>query len=366
MPPQTRKTPLAPDTQQTPLPIDTSEALDPVDDPLPGDEDEDHPEPQSPNLAETLTLINKELRQRGHHSGAKVNPPDTFDGSDARKLNNFILMCTLYFRSQSTHYDDASKVTFALSYLRGLALDYFEPLLLDPDNEPEWLEDWSTFVDKLRTQFGPIDPAADAEDALDHLRMKDNQHIVKYNVEFNRLAIKTGWDNNVLRHRYYTGLAERIKDQMGHVGKPSSFDELKKLAHSIDSRHWERQREKSRSDKPTPAKSDNSAQKTTTSHSNHNHHAKQKAQPSTSDANKSKSTTPATTTNSAKSAISDKLKDGKLTSQERQRRMDNDLCMYCGGVGHKAHECKKSSSSAAKAKGRAAQTTEAAPAQGKA
>jgi hypothetical protein len=53
--------------------------------------------------------------------------------------------------------------------------------------------------------------------------------------------------------------------------------------------------------------------------------------------------------------LGDKLgKDGKLTAAERARRFANNLCLFCGGMGHTARECPKSSSSAAKAKGRAA------------
>ena len=61
-------------------------------------------------------------------------------------------------------------------------------------------------------------------------------------------------------------------------------------------------------------------------------------------------------TSSNSASISDKLgKDGKLTLQEHQRRFDNNLCMFCGGVGHTAKDCNKASSSAAKAKACAAQ-----------
>ena len=45
--------------------------------------------------------------------------------------------------------------------------------------------------------------------------------------------------------------------------------------------------------------------------------------------------------------------------------MTDNLCMYCGGVGHKASDCNKASFSAMKAKGHAAKvetpTTPAAP-----
>ena len=326
----------------------------------------------TPNLAQAIMLMTQELRRRENGPRkAKAKEPDTFDGSDPRKLNNFILLCNLYFRNNSSYDEDETKVTFALSYLRGTALEYFEPAILDTDDMPLWMDNWSAFVRTLRVQFGPIDPTADAEDGIDNLRMHDNQRIVKYNVEFNRLAVRTGWDDSVLRYRYYSGLAERIKDIMGQQGKPATLEAMKTLAHSIDSCHWERLREKSRSNrnnKSDTAKSDNhksddkgknasssssgsNNKKTGNSHSHsnsdnhgHTHNHGQKSGKSAS----------SSSGNSA--SISDKLgKDGKLTQQERQRRFDNNLCMFCGGVGHTAKDCPKSTSSAAKAKGRAAQ-----------
>ena len=43
-------------------------------------------------------------------------------------------------------------------------------------------------------------------------------------------------------------------------------------------------------------------------------------------------------------------KDGKLTPQERQRRLDNSLCLFCGKIGHMAKECPKSTAIAARAR----------------
>ena len=151
------------------------------------------------SLTEAIMLMTKELRHREKPSSkAKAKEPDTFDGSDPKKLNNFIILCNLYFRSNPVYSDDSAKVNFALSYLRGLALEYFEPSILDEDELPAWMDNWSAFTRTLRTQFGPIDPTADAKDGIDNMKMQDNQRIIKYNVEFNRLAIRTGWDDSVL------------------------------------------------------------------------------------------------------------------------------------------------------------------------
>ena len=94
----------------------------------------------------------------------------------------------------------------------------------------------------------------------------------------NRLAIRTGWDDSVLRHRYYSGLAEHIKDIMGQQGQPATLEQMKQLAHSIDSRHWEHLREKSRagrnksnhSDKPDNKNKPDDKGKTPASNNNNN------------------------------------------------------------------------------------------------
>src|SRR5271169_2943761 len=315
----------------------------------------------SPNLAEALMLITHELRRREatpRATSSKVKEPDTFDGSEPKKLSNFILLCKLYFRNNPAYTDDSSKVTFALTHLRGTALDYFEPLLSAEDPAP-WEEDWPEFVRMLRTQFGPIDPTADAEDNIDNLKMKDNQRILKYNVEFNRLAVQTGWDDSVLRHHYYSGLAERIKDVMGQVGKPSTLEEMRTVAHSIDARHWEHAREKSRSnpDKANTNTSSNKSDKKPSSGNNSGSNNKSsnnqsKDSSSSSNNNGNKNEKPKSSAN----PLTDKLgKDGKLTPQERQRRFDNNLCMFCGGMGHTANACPKSTSAASKAKAGSAQ-----------
>ena len=188
---------------------------------------------------------------------AKAKEPDTFDGSEPQKLNNFILLCDLFFCSNPIYSNDSNKVTFMLSYLRGTALEFFEPSLLDSDEIPDWLDDWPNFVQTLCTQFGPIDPTADAEDGIDNLKMHDNQHIVKYNIEFNCLTICTSWDEGVLWHRYYSRLTECIKDIMGQQGKPLTLAKMKTLVHHIDSHHWECLHKKSHAGKNKSDNNDN-------------------------------------------------------------------------------------------------------------
>ena len=108
----------------------------PPEDPLQEEQDPKEP-PQAetlnnlaPNLAEAIMLMTEQL----HHCDppiqkAKAKEPDTFDGSEPQKLNNFILLCDLFFHSNPIYSNDSNKVTFALSYLQGTALEFFEPSL---------------------------------------------------------------------------------------------------------------------------------------------------------------------------------------------------------------------------------------------
>jgi hypothetical protein len=69
-------------------------------------------------------LMTQELhRRKTPGRKAKVKEPNTFDGSYPKKLNNFILLCNLFFCNSPAYSDDKHKVTFALSYLHGTALE---------------------------------------------------------------------------------------------------------------------------------------------------------------------------------------------------------------------------------------------------
>ena len=219
----------------------------------------------------------KHREQPKSSTKTKAREPDTFDGSDTQKLNGFILQCNLYFRNNPAYASDEAKVTFALSYLRGLAMEYFEPAILEAGSYEPWMDNWKAFVEVLKTEFGPFDPTSDAASALEHLKMSENQRIVKYNVEFKRLSIRSHWDSMALKHRYYSGLAERIKGVMASRGKPQTLEALRELAQDIDTRYWERIREKPKNDKNPPKTSDKSDKRPTHNHQGHNHnHSKTK------------------------------------------------------------------------------------------
>ena len=145
-----------------------------------------------------MLLTQSLLSPKKSTAQTKVREPDVFNGSDTRKLQPFLVQCTLNFHNHpDTFTSNSDKVIFALSYLKGTTLDWFEPSLTS-GKSPPWLDNYSDFVGELKNNFGPHDPEGEAEADLKNLKMRDNQRIVKYLVNFNRLAARVQWGDTAL------------------------------------------------------------------------------------------------------------------------------------------------------------------------
>ena len=77
-------------------------------------------------LANTLNT-NQTPRPNTNSRRTKACIPDTFSGTEPDKLNNFLFQCRLYFRANPVQFDtDIAKINFAMTYLTGVAQDWFE------------------------------------------------------------------------------------------------------------------------------------------------------------------------------------------------------------------------------------------------
>jgi len=176
-------------------------------------------------------------------------------------------------------------------------------------------------------------------------------------VDFNRLASQVqDYGDGTLCHLFYSGLPDRLKDEIARVGKPLTLHGLRVLCQEIDARYWEHKDKIAHTTKsqstPSPAKSSDSG-----GNSSKSGKEKSKAGNTSSPAatGSSKTTNNLSSSGSNRLDLTNKLgKDGKLTADERKRHLDNNLCMFCGGPGHFADNCPKKTK---KAKARAAAIT---------
>ena len=294
--------------------------------------------------------------------------PDVFDSTDSTKHDTFVFQCAMYLASCPHNFPDKeSKITFILSYLKGIPLNWFQgemnQAIATTGVMPAWFMTYMTFLAELKHLFGPQDPVLDATNALEGLKYKDLTKAVRYTIKFNRHAHRTGWNDTALTRQYYKALPDHIKDDIAHVGKPVGLRPMQDLVATLDQRYWERQSEISRDKRSTATPNPSSQSKTTSTDTrtdtrtnnmnatalklNNNNQSKNKDQ--------KKAAPAANTSNSGNKAnnISDLLgPDGKLKPEERQRRMDNNLCLHCGKPGHMVNNCPVTSK--AKPKGHAA------------
>jgi hypothetical protein len=166
----------------------------------------------------------------------KTRDPDPYDGSDPSKLRAFLSQCRLTFRSRPNDFaNNQIKITYAVSWLKGTALRWYEPnLVLDEEDLPDYALYWCDFEEALKATFGEPDPVTSATTKLDNLIMKDHHHITRYNVEFNEHAALMGYNDQALYTRYYKGLAPRLKDALVFSGKPTTLNELRIRAQALD------------------------------------------------------------------------------------------------------------------------------------
>jgi len=311
------------------------------------------------NLAVTVNRLSRSSRQTNESSSsrAKVREPDTFNGTDPKKLRTFLVQCELCFQDRAKAFClDREKVTFAQSYLKGMTLEWFELDLLnssDPADRPRWMDSWVHFVAELQSTFGPHDPIADAEHQLEHLQMKDAHRVMRYIVDFNRLASQVqDYGDGALRRLFYSGLPDRLKDEIARVGKPLTLHGLRALCQEIDTCYWEC---KDKISRMTKTQSTSSPTKSSNSGGNSSNSGQEKSKtgnPSSSANSGSSKMTSNQSSSGSRPDLTNKLgKDGKLTTDERKQCLDNNLCMFCGGTGHFADNCPKKTK---KAKARAA------------
>ena len=185
-------------------------------------------------------------------------------------------------------------------------------------------------------------------------------------------ASQLGWGNSVLCHRYYQGLPNQIQDPIStrEQGKPTLFQDMYALAMTIDHCYWERDHERHCARQVEKEALESHSRKQGKAPTSGSDMASQnKANPSlaaSSAKNPSSKPSPAPAPkkqpNTLQVDLSSKLaSNGKLTSDECKKCLENNLCLYCGVGDHKLDFCPKKQTMVSP-KGRSASATADTPA----
>lgn len=187
-------------------------------------------------------------------AATKVNPPMEFTGR-RDQIKPFRLQCKLYWEMNPDKFSNnqRNKLLFAMSYLRGKALEWIQPHMEDFIDHPtgaganartlELLRNDTVFFDALKETFDVGNDTLEADRDLRALRQRTSA--AAYRAEFSILAAKVGWNDDALASQFYRGLKEQVRVEitMRH-DRPSTLKGMADLAIEIDSRIFEVQMEK--------------------------------------------------------------------------------------------------------------------------
>ena len=98
------------------------------------------------------------------------------------------------------------------------------------------------------------DFCGDAKTSLNNLTMKD-QRITRYIVNFNKLAVRTEWNEPALQDCFYRGLPARIRTELLRGGKPTTLIRMCLKAQQVDQAYWMTKDELSKETKAHPSNS---------------------------------------------------------------------------------------------------------------
>jgi len=233
----------------------------------------------------------------------KISLPEKFDGT-RNKFRGWLNSIRLMFALQPGRYPtDIIKIQTIGTYLTGTAQAWMAPLVERQDHA---LLDFDAFINQMQAVFGDTDRTRSAESKLERLRQ--TRSATEYSADFRQLSCDVSWNDDALMARFRMGLKDDVKDLMLAMPPAITLNHMMEQAVQCDNRLYERRMEKSRSRQTFQGSPTTFTTTTIVDHS----------EPMQIDAARPR---------------------GPLTPQERQRRIDNNLCLYCGKAGHIAKTC---------------------------
>ncbi|KAI2646625.1 Transposon Tf2-6 polyprotein [Labeo rohita] len=218
--------------------------------------------------------------------------PEKFDGS-AGKCKGFLMQCSLFVSQQPQLYPtDDSRISFVCSLLTGRALDWATALW---EGEHTTFPSFTVFLQSFREVFDHSAYGEEAGEQLLALR-QGRSTAADYALTFRTLAAQTGWSDDPLKLLYRKGLTSELQSELACRDEGKSLDEFIELSIRIDNLARSRRPPRSVTTPhlPTAATSEPEPMQVGFTH---------------------------------------------LTAEERERRIRQHLCLYCGQEGHLRAAC---------------------------
>ena len=244
----------------------------------------------------------------------RLPPPERYNGSPG-ECRAFLTQCELIFSLQpQTFPTDAARVAYIITQLTGKAKKW---------GTVQWganlpcVQSSRLFMQEMHRVFDRSSPGLEA--VRDLMRLQQGRSSVSdYAIDFQTLATDSGWEGRALIDAFLHGLSEAVKDELLTQDLPDELDHIIALAIRVDARLEDLRRlVKPRS----PLRYYN------------------RRQPTFPSTNQRATFLPIPPNNPVGEPEVMMVDRSRLTKEERERRVRDRACLYCGGRGHFASKC---------------------------
>lgn len=246
--------------------------------------------------ATTSSTMNQPTRE------PRLPPPETYAG-DPGSCEAFLTQCGLVFALQPTTFPtDKARVAYVITLLSGRARDWGTAIWT---NRPALRTNFSEFSKEMKKVFDRSKRGHEA--AREVLQLRQGRRTVSdYSIQFRTLAVSAGWNAEAMYDVFFNGLSEDVKDELLPHTLPDDFEELVDMAIRVDVRLGQRRRMKTSSASP-----------------------------------RQETLLPTPVSSSVRLDTSEPMQvdRARLSPAERERRLRDKACFYCGGQGHFLGAC---------------------------
>jgi hypothetical protein len=310
----------------------------------------------------------------------KLRDPETFNG-EATKIHTFVTDCYLKFDMEPINFqNDFLKIGWASTHLGGNAKIwwtalYKQNMALPHDSRAPELRSFPVFVEKLTALFG--DPDLRSSKANELRALKQNGSVAEYIAQFKTIAQYLQYNDQALLDIFKAGLTRRIQQLIAmRENEPTFLQDYMDVANRVDAKTNPQKFDvgfgpslfyansyRPAADKPSVHRSQDknpgssqhrtyagvstpaTAFRTTTTPTAPIAPVKQ-VSPATTPAPRSSiprpqaaAGIPATSKDGTIPMELDASRRNGITPEERQRRKDDNLCLYCGSPEHYNATC---------------------------
>ena len=237
------------------------------------------------------------LRLLSHTPLRTPGSPSRIAMMAARGVVEAFLQCDLIFELQPRAFSsDRFRIAYIITLLTDKALKWATAVWAKQGSVCSSFKD---FQEEMLLVFDQSTTGPDAAKLLMTIR-QDKRSVTDYAIEFRTLAEESEWNDKALVTAFHHGLSDALKDGLASIGCPRELEPLIAHAVRLDNRMRERRGDRGVS-WLLPAGSGRSK--------------------------------------SSEDPEPMQLGGARLSAKEKERRMREGLCLYCGETGHRLSSC---------------------------